>query len=273
MREQNNIPIAIFGGCVVLTAGMLCQFAAQAALAKYMLPTPPAPAPQAVVHSTHDPLRVMAHPGVTGVQWSPDSRHVVSWGPDGAIKMWEAPAPPPPPPPAPQPLPLPLLGCGPDPLPVPETPSWSPAQATGEPDTKNDGDYSTAWAPAEQDDGVQWIELTYAARAADRVRIHETYNPGAVVRLILFDEQGSVISEIPVNDTTRKAPGYLEVTFPLTKKPVAAVRVVLDTLKITGWNEIDAVELVGPAGRGWAISAHASSYYTSEHKDLVAKKK
>jgi hypothetical protein len=40
------------------------------------------------------------------------------------------------------------------------------------------------------------------------------------------------------------------------------VRVYLDTAKVPGWNEIDAVELIGRDGtRQWAVSATASSTY------------
>jgi hypothetical protein len=40
------------------------------------------------------------------------------------------------------------------------------------------------------------------------------------------------------------------------------VTVYLDTTRVTGWNEIDAVELVSRDGsRQWAKSASASSYY------------
>ena len=52
-----------------------------------------------------------------------------------------------------------------------------------------------------------------------------------------------------------------EVTFPVTSYRVKRIRVILDTKLRTGWNEIDAVELVGPDGRAWATDAHASSNY------------
>jgi len=42
---------------------------------------------------------------------------------------------------------------------------------------------------------------------------------------------------------------------------VTKVRITLDTKKKSGWSEIDAVELSGPDGRGWAIGATASSRY------------
>jgi hypothetical protein len=56
-------------------------------------------------------------------------------------------------------------------------------------------------------------------------------------------------------------PGVFDVKFPATSFPTARIRIVLDTDRSTGWNEIDAVELTGPDGRSWAQSATASSTY------------
>jgi len=40
------------------------------------------------------------------------------------------------------------------------------------------------------------------------------------------------------------------------------LRVELDTKRVAGWNEIDAVELIGSDGtRQWATESTASSYY------------
>jgi hypothetical protein len=45
-----------------------------------------------------------------------------------------------------------------------------------------------------------------------------------------------------------------------------AVIVYLDTTRVRGWNEIDAIEVVGRDGqRHWAASASASSTY-AEHR-------
>ena len=96
---------------------------------------------------------------------------------------------------------------------------------------------------------------------AHQVRIHETHNPGAVVELILKDEDGQEIVRIPVVATARTAPEWLEVSFEATTVPVRSVRVILDTSRVSGWNEIDAVELVGPTHRAWAEAARASSFY------------
>jgi hypothetical protein len=42
----------------------------------------------------------------------------------------------------------------------------------------------------------------------------------------------------------------------------SSIRIYLDTTRVTGWNEIDAVEVVGRDGtRQWATGAQASSFY------------
>jgi len=48
--------------------------------------------------------------------------------------------------------------------------------------------------------------------------------------------------------------------WPLTSYEVKTIRVVLDTNRTPGWNEIDAVELIG-GGAQWAKQATASSTY------------
>lgn len=61
---------------------------------------------------------------------------------------------------------------------------WSARQATGRPDAEAGGDRATAWASKEADGTVEWLELEYALELRPRrIRIHETYNPGAVVKV------------------------------------------------------------------------------------------
>ena len=50
-----------------------------------------------------------------------------------------------------------------------------------------------------------------------------------------------------------------------------SIRVYLDTAKVPGWNEIDAVELIGRDGtRQWAKSATASSTYAQRGSGVTA---
>jgi hypothetical protein len=109
--------------------------------------------------------------------------------------------------------------------------------------------------------GIQWIELGYAQpMRAHAVRIFEVNSAGAVVRVETVDEAGTRRTVWQGDDPTQAA-GTFEVTFPATGYRVAKVRVVLDTDRRPGWNEIDAVELVGPDGRAFAATAAASSIY------------
>lgn len=68
-----------------------------------------------------------------------------------------------------------------DPNAPPPKRGWGPEQVTGEPDTMQAGDISTAWASREQDAGEEWLKLDYE-RSVDiaEVRVRETYNPGAI---------------------------------------------------------------------------------------------
>jgi hypothetical protein len=125
-------------------------------------------------------------------------------------------------------------------------PGWGAMQATGPPDTFRDGDYLTAWATRAQDGGPEWLELEYATPVhATRVRVRETYNPGAVVRIEGVAEDGKVLTFWEGRDPTRQSPGWLEARFEPTPTLLSKIRIHLDTALVAGWNEIDAVELIG----------------------------
>ncbi len=139
--------------------------------------------------------------------------------------------------------------------------SWGPEQAAGAPDTFAAGDISTAWASRVPDGGEEWLKLVYE-RAVEVAEVHvrETYNPGAVVKVTALtggSEQVLWEGEEP------HAPAPNDVTF--TVPPgirASSIKVYLDTRRVPGWNEIDAVELVGRDGsRQWARRATASSTY------------
>jgi hypothetical protein len=124
-------------------------------------------------------------------------------------------------------------------------PDWAARQACGEPDTMQGGDIVTAWASKEQDGGDEWLELGYKrAVRVTQVRVRETYNPGAVSRIEAQDSRGRWIVVWQGKDTTKEAPGWLDVKIQkrvLTRK----IRITIDSRSVPGWNEIDAVELIG----------------------------
>lgn len=140
-------------------------------------------------------------------------------------------------------------------------PDWGAAQATGAPDADVNRDDRRAWASRQADMGEQWLELGYApALRASGVRITEVNAAGAVIGLLGIDAQGQRHELWSGLDPTT-VPGVFELGFPTTDFAVSRLRIVLDTNRTPGWNEIDAVQLFGPDGSAWAASAVASSEY------------
>jgi hypothetical protein len=140
--------------------------------------------------------------------------------------------------------------------------SWGPEQAVGPPDTYGAGDIVTAWAPREQDGGAEWLRLDYGTPIAiAEVRVRETYYPGAIARVTAVQSDGSesLIWEGTYHATTPSAETMFDVQGSIE---TATVILYLDTTRVPGWNEIDAVALVGRDGTiHWATNAVASSTY------------
>jgi len=140
--------------------------------------------------------------------------------------------------------------------------AWGEEQATGAPDTHQAGDISTAWASRLPDGGEEWLKLDYSNHDyLAEVRVRETYNPGAIskVAAVLPNGQEQIIWE----GVTDPGEAPIEKVFPVSGNIYAkGVKVYLDTRRVPGWNEIDAVELVGRDGtRQWASQATASSSF------------
>lgn len=142
--------------------------------------------------------------------------------------------------------------------------NWGSHQVTGRPDTQGAGDIVTAWASASQDSQREWLLLTYPQPVVPTlIRVHETYNPGALDRITLFDPAGNEIEVWSGQDpTTRDKPsGVSEIPVSTTFK-TNKVKIHLDSPNVRGWNEIDAVGLVDSDGKThWAVDADASSSY------------
>jgi hypothetical protein len=149
--------------------------------------------------------------------------------------------------------------------------SWSPEQATGAPDTMEAGDRPTAWASRQPDGGPEWLKVDYTKEVEiAEVRVRETYNPGAVVRLtaVFPDGRESLVWE----GTEPPAQAPVDRPFAPSFGTVSgrSLKIYLDTRKVLGWNEIDAVELIGKDGtRQWATNATASSTFAEASVPLL----
>jgi hypothetical protein len=139
---------------------------------------------------------------------------------------------------------------------------WTAKQATGEPDTPIGGDLGTAWASKTGDMGEVWLELSYdRAVRADAVRVFESFHPGAVAKVLAKAPDGTWDVVWEGREAPGEAPWTSEIRLAARSYATGTIRLVLDTDRVAGWNEIDAVELVGDGWRQWAKEASASSTY------------
>jgi hypothetical protein len=139
---------------------------------------------------------------------------------------------------------------------------WGPEQATGAPDTMEAGDLPSAWAPLKPDAGPEWLEVSFAKEVEiDEVRIRETFNPGAICKIAAISKDKMEIVLWEGDGNPMPAPVDM-VMRPVLGIKSDRIKIHLDTKRIGGWNEIDAVELIGVDGiRQWGRSATASSFY------------
>ena len=141
---------------------------------------------------------------------------------------------------------------------------WGPEQATGEPDTNMAGDIVTAWASQSQDDQDEWLTLEYGDPITPTaVLVYETFNPGAVTRVTAFKLDGQEVELWKGQDPTTPDMeiGVSEIPVKVDFK-TARVKLYVESTKVPGWNEIDAVGLRDKDKKlHWAVAADASSTY------------
>ncbi len=125
------------------------------------------------------------------------------------------------------------------------TDSWSANQATGAPNVDKYADDGHAWAPKTPDAGIEWLVLTFPkAVHAEEVRVRESCGSGAVIKIEAYDEAGTPHQLWAGNDPTTDL-NYLIIKTPKTDYKTEKLKVTLATNVVPGWNEIDAVQLVG----------------------------
>ena len=142
--------------------------------------------------------------------------------------------------------------------------AWGPEQASGPPNTPGHGDIQTAWASLTEDAQDEWLVLTYeTAVVPATVEVHETYNPGALVRVSAFTPAGAEVAVWEGTDPVARGSGRGVAAIPVAAEfATTKVKLYLNSTGVPGWNEIDAVALVDAAGnRQWAQQVEASSTY------------
>ena len=128
-------------------------------------------------------------------------------------------------------------------------PEWGAEQAAGEPDAPGCGDYQFAWASAASD-SIATLEVTFSAPVFPlEIVIHESYNPDQVVKVEVFDQETggyyAVRQKNPIQ-VDRPCPYLLVIPVDGIDFRTNLVRITVDQSQLgLGWNEIDAVQLIG----------------------------
>jgi len=131
-------------------------------------------------------------------------------------------------------------------------PEWNAEQSVGIPDSPGCGDYQFSWASAASDSidtlTVQFSELVIPLE----IIIHESFNPDQISKVEVQDPESqgyyTVLQKNPLR-VDRPCPFELVI-------PVEGIDFLTNTVRITvdqsqlglGWNEIDAVQLIGIRG-------------------------
>ena len=147
--------------------------------------------------------------------------------------------------------------------------SWSIDQLLGKPNTPLSGDQSTAWAPLNQDGGTQWVIAEFPTVVnVSSIEVVETYNPGALVRVTSISVSGVETEIWSGTDPVVPVAGMGTASIiPSTPTRTRRIKVELDTNKVSGWNEIDAIAILDRDGNAqWASRAWASSAYGLNRK-------
>lgn len=128
-------------------------------------------------------------------------------------------------------------------------PEWSADQAAGIPDAPGCGDYQFAWASAASD-SIDTLEVSFRVSIYPlEIVIHESYNPDQVVKVEVLNPQTggyyTVLQKNPVQ-VDRPCPYQLIIPVEGIDFKTNLVRITVDQSQLgLGWNEIDAVQLIG----------------------------
>ena len=128
---------------------------------------------------------------------------------------------------------------------------WSAEQVLGSPDTyPAHGDRPTAWCPKMNNtDQTEFIRVGFESPTyMEGLKVYETCNPGAIVRVVAVDEVGQSYSlwqpERPETIFVKKR--IFRIQLPPTKYKVDMVEIHLRPQANSGWNQIDAIGLLYP---------------------------
>lgn len=130
-----------------------------------------------------------------------------------------------------------------------EKAGYSAWQSTGAPNVTRYSDSTESWASKEQDKGIEWLEVGFAKPVhATELRIRQTNAPGAIIKVELIDDNGGrhgIFSGVDETTYPAQTITWFNARTGKTDYLVKGAAITLATNAVAGWNEIDAVQLVG----------------------------
>lgn len=126
--------------------------------------------------------------------------------------------------------------------------SYSAFQATGTPNVTRFGDNANAWCPKASDAGIERLELGFARPVnATEIRVRQNSAPGAIIKVELIDDTGSTHTIYEDIDTEKYSDlnFWFRKSFEKTPYLVTGAKLTMATNAVSGWNQVDAVQLIG----------------------------
>jgi len=127
---------------------------------------------------------------------------------------------------------------------------YSPAQAVGAPNIPTVGNSPYAWCPESKNSGTDWLEVVFAKPVyATEVRVRQNDAAGAIVKIEASGPDGTTHvwweGIDPYKPGAVRDIAWFAVRVPKTTYLVAKIKITLNLAAVSGWKEIDAVQLVG----------------------------
>ncbi len=103
-----------------------------------------------------------------------------------------------------------------------------------------------SWRAGVPDRGEEWVELRYDQPVfATAVEVYESLHPGAVTRILVRDFDGALHEVWAGQDPNDTCPAVLRADFEPLSFAINIVRIELNTALVPGFNQLDAVKLIG----------------------------
>ena len=126
---------------------------------------------------------------------------------------------------------------------------YAPWHATGKPNVENYSDDGRSWVSKNADKGVEWLKLTFEKPVnAREIKVRQNMAPGAIIKIDLIDTDGKSHTVWEGVDQTKYEQNkivWFNTKFDKTPYKTKIVKITMATNSVPGWNEIDAVQLIG----------------------------